>query len=147
MSAACRCQRPHPTSVLSSATGKLDHIGNEKSASGRQCGRGHWRHAAKPLVAFVAVKGVTGFLAINPLRTSKRPRSPLVGSLTRSAPVNAPVYTNGLLTRTPRISCPSFMSSVYNTAAPVRAAATTTSALQNESFAWLARPTAARIAA
>ena len=54
---------------------------------------------------------------------------------------------NGLLMRTPRISCPSFKSSVYSTAAPARAAATTTSASQKESFAWSANPAAARIAA
>jgi antitoxin PrlF len=35
---------------------------------------------------------------------------------------------NGLLMRTPRISCPSFKSSVYSTLAPARAAAPTTSA-------------------
>ena len=54
---------------------------------------------------------------------------------------------NGLLIRTPRISCPSFKSSVYSTAAPVRAAATTTSASQKESLASAANSTAARIAA
>src|ERR1035441_11130260 len=43
---------------------------------------------------------------------------------------------NGLLIRTPRISCPSFMSSVCSTDAPVRAAATTTNASQKEIFAW-----------
>src|ERR1035441_3118873 len=54
---------------------------------------------------------------------------------------------NGLLMRTPRISCPSFRSSVYSTAAPARAAATTTNASQKESLARSANSTAARIAA
>ncbi len=54
---------------------------------------------------------------------------------------------NGLVTRTPRISWPSFKSSVYNTTAPDLAAATTTSASQNESFACSESPIAVRIAA
>ena len=40
----------------------------------------------------------------------------------------------GLLIRTPRISCPSFKSSVYSTLVPDLAAATTANASQNESF-------------
>jgi hypothetical protein len=47
----------------------------------------------------------------------------LAGSVTRIDHA-----ANGLLMRTPRISSPSFKSSVYNTATPDRAAATTTNA-------------------
>jgi hypothetical protein len=60
---------------------------------------------------------------------------------------DAHVPAKGLLIRTPRISCPSFKSSVCNTVAPIRAAATTINASQNEIFAWSANPAAARIAA
>ena len=68
-----------------------------------------------------------------------------------NAPVFIPAPTidhaaNGLLIRTPRISCPSFKSSVYSTAAPVRAAATTTCESHKDRLAWSADPTAARIA-